>query len=174
MKQIKVGILIALMLFATTITSCKKDDDGQVLPVNPTFMTAKVGGESFSSDPAQTNALFHISEKDEWFLGVQGVDKNESIIQIQIADFYSIGTYEIGEDSFPNFLGVGSYFLGGVILGFSSYDGVPKGELIVTKYNPNDRIEGTFSFYIQKIFDENSIIHISEGAFSMPVTTLEP
>lgn len=168
MKLIKNLIFISLIIMAS---ACSSDDDAQP-PINRTFLKAKVNGVHYESKPEETNAIFRLTEELVPFLAIQGDDGEGNIIQIQVAEFYTIGTYEIGEDSSPNFLGIGAYLVNGQIWGSSSFNDELKGELIVTEYTPNSRIEGTFHFYVQNIFTEE-ISHITDGEFNMPVMTLE-
>lgn len=168
MKMVKNLIFLSLIIL---MSACSSDDDTPA-PVNRTFLTAKVNGVDFQSNPEQTNAIFRLTDEVVPFLALQGDDGNGNIIQIQVAEFYSVGTYEISENSHPNFLGIGAYFLNGALWGTSAFNDELKGELIVTEYTPNSRIEGTFHFYVENLITEE-ISHITDGAFNMPVTTLE-
>ncbi|MEO8933499.1 MAG: DUF6252 family protein [Xanthomarina sp.] len=175
MKLFRKKTLVLLVAFAATISSCSSDDDnndGNNPTTNHTFFTAKVGGTAFESVTDQANGIFHLTNQGTPFFSVQGVNTEGHTVNIQVATFNGAGTYQIGEDSSPNIIGIGSYMpLNQIPQLSSTIDEGPKGQLIITEYTENGRVAGTFHFYVQNILTEQ-ITHITEGSFNTPVTTI--
>lgn len=170
MKVFTKIVFSVLILFNVSLVSCNEDDEETPVVINPTFFTAKVGGNPFESVVEDAKGMLHVGEEGVLLLSISGTNENGDIVDVNVADFWGIGTFEISDDPFPNYLGIGSYYKGGVIWGNSSFSEELKGELIVTEYETNGRIEGTFRFYIQHIFTEE-IIQVTEGAFNIPIYT---
>lgn len=177
MKLFKKGILVLLILSIGVFQSCKSDDAAEDILPSPEprqiFLRAKVDGASFNSDPLKTLAITSVVDDPiATVLVFGGVDEQGRGIDFIIADFTIDGTYDLGMNlpgPHGNFMGSGGYVENQQTpcITYSANGGVV-GKVIVTKYIPNEWIEGTFEFTAFCIHNDSSR-SITAGEFAMEV-----
>ncbi len=173
MKTLSKLFLASLILF--TIVSCKKSDDGgDGGSAAEGTLTAKVNGSVFTSPKITTSAQYVQVGKS---LTILGSDATGKAINIIISNYDgSTGTWQI-----PNGVGligvIGSYTevnIGSLstktwVAPYSNSGVI--GEVKISEFSKTGNVKGTFKFKARNQDNVSDIKDITDGSFSVKVTS---
>ncbi len=171
MKIFNKRILVLMMIFAATISSCSSDDDNKPNgdgAYNGSF-TALVNGENYRSLPEKAEAMVAVIDGRN-FVSIAGSSEEGYEIGISTENFNGVGTYSLFD--LEGNTGLGMYLVGDgddAQIWMMPIEG-EVGKLVVTEYAPNKRIKGTFNFTVMNPMN-NSIKRITDGVFDVRVGT---
>ncbi len=170
MKTFKKTILVLMAVVAVSLTSCKKDDDGEDGGSGSVSGTvqAKVSGANYSSEPSLTTAT-RIDANGISAVTITANTMNGKNMSLSIiAGFDGVGTYNIGGGA--NVFGNASYTEVDVAnpmdaqMWVAPYDESVAGEIKVSEVTSTN-IKGTFKFRGKNA--DGSFKDITEGTFDV-------
>ncbi|PKA82417.1 hypothetical protein ATE92_0546 [Ulvibacter sp. MAR_2010_11] len=170
MKTLNKTILILVMAFAATVSSCKKDDDGGGGgSAGEGTVTAIVNGNSFTSMDIASTASESTSGSNTT-ITIQGSDASGKGIFLIINGYDDTGSYEISDSNVfitANYVEANA----GNPQNSQSWNAPYQASGVVGEINISEKstttIKGTFSFKAKNVNGDQSIKDITEGSFNV-------
>lgn len=158
MKTLKTSFIISLI---TLSISCSKKEDTPVAPVSTGVMTARIDGQSFTSD--QAGATYDKTSKDLTLVGYNSTHMTGFTLE----KFTGTGTMALVDISKTG--STGSYIDVKTNTNYTIREG-RTGTVTVTKFDGSN-LEGTFSMKTYNSQQKREVI-VTNGTFKVPVETL--
>lgn len=167
MKTFNKTILVLMAVVAVSLTSCKKDDDGDGGGSAPEgTVSATVAGNGFKSVTAFATKA---GSGGVSMISITGVDASQRTVGLTMNGVTETGTYAIGGGA--NITISGSYIE--IDLGSNTaqtwqapYDSSEVGEVNISSIS-NTNIQGSFFFTAKNVNGDQTLREVSSGSFNL-------